>query len=67
MIDNNDLDCEFNIRKNLYFDTKCNNSDFDIIDINDNSSHFDTLYNIGFSNVYIIDASYCFTSFLAVK
>ena len=39
----------------------------DIMFINCPEYYFDILYNIGFSNVYIIDASYCFTSFLAIK
>jgi trans-aconitate methyltransferase len=39
----------------------------DIMFLDDPSWYLSTLQNIGFSKVFIIDASWCFTTFLALK
>lgn len=39
----------------------------EIMFINDVSWYLDVLANIGFKKVYIVDASYCFTTFLCLK
>ena len=39
----------------------------DMMFINSPTLYIETLQEIGFSEVYIIDASYCFTTFLAIK